>query len=146
MQGVTYLLRELPVSASQYAFGCSKIFIRSLAALDQLEVWRRERIEELVVLIQKLWRGFIARRNWAKLRDSQVVISTYWKRWKDKTHVTELKLRRRTEWAVLLIQKHYRFWQVSHVTEISLRMSVRGLVLVSCRRNRPMSLTCEPRR
>ncbi len=125
---MTYLLRELPVSASQYAFGCSKIFIRSLAALDQLEVWRRERIEELVVLIQKLWRGFIARRNWAKLRDSQVVISTYWKRWKDKTHVTELKLRRRTEWAVLLIQKHYRFWQVSHVTELSLRMSVEGMV------------------
>ncbi len=124
---MTYLLRELPVSASQYAFGCSKIFIRSLAALDQLEVWRRERIEELVVLIQKLWRGFIARRNWAKLRDSQVVISTYWKRWKDKTHVTELKLRRRTEWAVLLIQKHYRFWQVSHVTGLNLRMSIEGV-------------------
>ena len=34
-----------------------KIFIRSLGVVDQLEEWRRDRLEELVVLIQKIWRG-----------------------------------------------------------------------------------------
>jgi myosin-1 len=71
-QGVTYLLRDLPISAKEYAFGRSKIFIRSLSVLDQLEEWRRERIDELVTLIQKIWRGWHARQNWVKLRDSQV--------------------------------------------------------------------------
>ena len=73
-----------------------------------------------------------------KLRDSQIVISTYWKRWKDKSHlteleilaiiitiiiiiiirwkdkshITELKMRRKQEWAVVIVQKHYRRWQV----------------------------------
>ena len=87
-----------------------------------------------------------ARQNWVKLRDSQIVISTYWKRWKDKSliteleiltiiiiiiitiiiltiiiiiirwkdksHITELKMRRKQEWAVVIVQKHYRRWQV----------------------------------
>ena len=34
-----------------------EIFIRSLGVVDQLEEWRRDRLEELVVLIQKIWRG-----------------------------------------------------------------------------------------
>ena len=43
----------------------------------------------------------------------QIVICTYWKRWKDKSHITELKQRRKQEWAVVIIQKHYRRWQIS---------------------------------
>ena len=107
------MLRDLPISAKEYAFGRSKIFIRSLGVVDQLEEWRRDRVDELVVLIQKIWRGWHARQNWVKLRDSQIVISTYWKRWKDKSHITELKMRRKQEWAVVIVQKHYRRWQVA---------------------------------
>ena len=33
---MTYLLRELPISAKEYAFGRSKIFIRSVSVLDQV--------------------------------------------------------------------------------------------------------------
>jgi len=111
VEGVTYLLRELPLSASEYVFGRSKIFIKSWGSVEALEEWRRERVDELVVNIQKVWKGWVARRNWSRLRDSQIVISTYWKRWKDKSHVTELKQRRKQEWAVIILQKHYRFWQ-----------------------------------
>ena len=68
--------------------------------------------ENMAWLIQKIWRGWHARQNWVKLRDSQIVISTYWKRWKDKSHITELKMRRKQEWAVVIVQKHYRRWQV----------------------------------
>lgn len=112
LQGVTYLLRGLPISAKEYAFGRSKIFIRTVSVLDQLEEWRKDRLDELATLIQKIWRGWRARQNWTKLRESQIVICTYWKRWKDKSHITELKQRRKQEWAVLIIQKYYRRWQV----------------------------------
>ena len=44
-----------------------------------------------------------------QLRESQIVICTYWKRWKDKSHITELKQRRKQEWAVVILQKHYRY-------------------------------------
>ena len=37
------------------------------------------------------------------------MICTYWKRWKDKSHITELKQRRKQEWAVVILQKHYRY-------------------------------------
>ena len=81
--------------------------------LNQLEEWRRDRVEELVTIIQKVYRGWRARKSWNQLRESQIVICTYWKRWKDKSHITELKVRRKQEWAVIIIQKHYRRWQVA---------------------------------
>ena len=74
---------------------------------------RRERIDELATLIQKIFRGYLCRQKWQKLRDSQIVISTCWKRWKDKSHITELKQRRQEEWATLVVQKYFRLWQVS---------------------------------
>ena len=110
---MTYLLRELPLSAREYSFGRTKIFIRSVSVLNQLEEWRRDRVEELVTIIQKVYRGWRARKSWNQLRESQIVICTYWKRWKDKSHITELKVRRKQEWAVIIIQKHYRRWQVA---------------------------------
>lgn len=112
-QGVTYLLRELPISAKEYAFGRTRIFIRSVNVVDQLEDWRRDRLDELATLLQKTFRGWRARQSWNKLRESQIVICTYWKRWKDKSHITELKQRRKQEWAVVIIQKYYRRWQVA---------------------------------
>ena len=73
---------------------------------------RRERIDELATLIQKIYRGHLTRLKFQKLRESQVVISTCWKRWKDKSHISESKQRRQEDWATLIIQKFFRLWQV----------------------------------
>ena len=73
---------------------------------------RRERIDELATLIQKIFRGYMSRLKWQKLRESQVVISTCWKRWKDKSHISESKQRRQEEWATLVVQKYFRLLQV----------------------------------
>jgi len=113
VEGVTFLLRELPISAKEYAFGRTRIFIRSVGVIDQLEEWRKDRLDELATVIQKIYRGWRARQSWNKLRESQIVICTYWKRWKDKSHITELKQRRKQEWAVVIIQKYYRRWQLT---------------------------------
>ena len=80
--------------------------------LEILEEMRRERIDELATLIQKIYRGHLTRLKFQKLRESQVVISTCWKRWKDKSHISESKQRRQENWATLIIQKFFRLWQV----------------------------------
>jgi len=80
--------------------------------MEVLEEFRRERLDELVTNIQKLWRGFNTRHKWSKLHNSQIVISSCWKRWKDKSHIDEMKQRRREHWATLIIQKNMKSWQV----------------------------------
>ena len=84
----------------------------SIFQLEILEEMRRERIDELATLIQKIYRGHLTRLKFQKLRESQVVISTCYKRWKDKSHISESKQRRQENWATLIIQKFFRLWQV----------------------------------
>jgi len=78
-----------------------------------LEELRRERLDELATLIQKTYRGYVIRQKWHRLRGSQIVISNYWKKWKDKSNIMELKQRRREDWAATTIQRSYRSFQVN---------------------------------
>ena len=87
--------------------------------VEILEELRRARVDDLATLIQKTYRGFSARQKMTRLRDSQVVISTYYKRWKEKSHITDLKERRKAEWAAILIQRTIRAWLVSIVHALS---------------------------
>ena len=77
-----------------------------------MDEFRLERLEELATLIQKCYRGYKARVNWTKLKVSQRVISTYWKKWKDKSNISEMKQRKQQEWAAITIQRYYMEWQV----------------------------------
>ena len=104
------------INASLYNY----IFI-SIFQLEILEEMRRERIDELATLIQKIYRGHLTRLKFQKLRESQVVISTCWKRWKDKSHISESKQRRQENWATLIIQKFFRLWQVCLFIVLGLR-------------------------
>ena len=80
-----------------------------------LEELRRERIDELATMIQKIFRGFTCRLKIRKLQESQMVIATCWKKWKDKSHISEIKQRRHEEWATLIVQKCFKGWQVSFI-------------------------------
>lgn len=88
---------------------------------------RRERIDELAVLIQKTFRGYLCKLKWMRLRDSQIKISNCWKKWKDKSHVTELKQRRQEEWATLVVQKYFRLWQVRNPPFLSFLIPIEPL-------------------
>ena len=81
--------------------------------MEILEEFRRERIDELATMIQKLWRGYFTRQKWNKLHKSQMVISTCWKQWKDKTHIDEMKQLRQEDAAAFVIQKALKKWQVN---------------------------------
>ena len=104
-----------------------------------LEELRRERIDELATLIQKIFRGFICRKKIRKLQESQMVIASCWKRWKDKSHITELKQRRQSEWATLIVQKFFRLWQViqnkynylcSNIVHYGLKIAFANLIVI----------------
>ena len=140
VDGVTVLLRELPISANEYAFGRTKIFIRTSKTVlftlssqlpiprltstvffsaffplqfEILEEFRREKVDELATKIQKLWRGVVTRNKWEKMKASQMVISSCWKRWKDRSHIDEIKQRRHEQWAAVTLQRAVRSWSVS---------------------------------
>ena len=78
-----------------------------------LEEFRRERLDELATIIQKLWRGHNPRQRWCKLHDSQIVISKSWKKWKDKAHIDEMQQRRIEDQAAFIIQRYFKTWLVS---------------------------------
>ena len=80
--------------------------------MEILEEFRRERMDELATILQKLWRGHYTRQKWNKLHKSQRVISSCWKQWKDKSHIDEMKQRRLEDGAAFVIQKVLKVWQV----------------------------------
>ncbi|GAB6030643.1 hypothetical protein CHUAL_007499 [Chamberlinius hualienensis] len=81
-EGITYLLRDLPIPSSEYSFGRTQIFIRSSATMFDLEEFRRLRLDELACLIQKTFRGWKQRKLFLKMKRSQQIIAAYWRGYK----------------------------------------------------------------
>ncbi|XP_071449354.1 unconventional myosin-Ia-like [Hetaerina americana] len=130
-EGVSYLLRTLPISASEFAFGRTKLFIRCPRTVFELEEFRKERLEDLATLLQKVWRGWRRRRQFLLMKHSQTVIASAWRSWREchfgnyikgkknlwclcrvaREEYRILKHRKQVEWAVNVIQKHYLSWK-----------------------------------
>ncbi|XP_047503625.1 unconventional myosin ID [Pieris napi] len=118
---VMVLLRDLQVTDVQ--FGHTKLFIRSAKTIHGLEAARAELIPSIVVLLQKLWRGTIARRRYKKMK-AALTIYNAWKRYKFRQYISSLQselTRGRgvmKSWpaaprgvAVALMQGAYRRWR-----------------------------------
>ncbi|XP_046683556.1 LOW QUALITY PROTEIN: unconventional myosin-Ib-like [Homalodisca vitripennis] len=82
VEGVSYLLRDLPIPPAEFAFGRTKIFVRSPRSVFELEEFRRERLEDLATLIQKIWRGYRQRKDFLRRRRSQIIIAAAWRSWR----------------------------------------------------------------
>ncbi|XP_055277059.1 unconventional myosin-Ig [Moschus berezovskii] len=74
------------------AFGHSKLFIRSPRTLVTLEQSRACLIPIIVLLLQKAWRGTLARRRCRRLR-AIYTIMRWFRRHKVRAHLTELQRR-----------------------------------------------------
>ncbi|XP_059485076.1 unconventional myosin-Ia-like isoform X4 [Neocloeon triangulifer] len=139
VEGASYLLRDLPLSSPHFAFGRTKIFIRSERTVSELEEFRRQRLEDLAASVQKMWRGYRCRQRYLLMRQSQIVIASAWRSWRVRVTVyewqigktrlfkgkknlfclyrvareeyRELKRRKQIEWAVQVIQTHYLQWR-----------------------------------
>ncbi|XP_028032793.1 myosin-IA [Bombyx mandarina] len=82
------LLRDLRLDDVHY--GHTKLFIRSAKTLQSLEAARAELIPSIVVLLQKLWRGAIARRRYKKMKAALTIFNA-WKRYRYRRYISELQ-------------------------------------------------------
>ncbi|KAI5639115.1 myosin head (motor domain) domain-containing protein [Phthorimaea operculella] len=85
---VMVLLKDLQVTDVQY--GHTKLFIRSAKTLHGLEAARAELIPSIVVLLQKLWRGTLARMQYKKMK-AALTIYNAWKRYRARRYIRELQ-------------------------------------------------------
>nr|CAD7425307.1 unnamed protein product [Timema monikensis] len=132
VEGVSYLIRDLPIPSGEFAFGRTKLFVRSprtvfknakyftelskknnlyFLVVFELEEFRRVRLEDLAVLIQKLWRGYRQRKKFLLMKRSQTIIASAWRSWRAREEYRILKHRKQVEWAVRVIQRHYICWK-----------------------------------
>lgn len=97
------ILKSLHLPDTEWQIGKSKVFLR-LSVFDPLEEKRKLLITEKMILIQKVWRGWVARRAFLRLRAAAVVLQKYFRG-------SRLRLRfMRQRRAVVVIQAHYRGW------------------------------------
>ncbi|XP_065169403.1 unconventional myosin-Ia isoform X2 [Atheta coriaria] len=111
IEGVSMALRSIPIPSAEFTFGRTKIFVRSPRTVFELEDFRRARLHDLALLIQKSWRGFTARNRYKKMRHSQMIIASAWRSWRAREEFRILKHRKQTEWAAKIIQRRYIQWK-----------------------------------
>uniref|UniRef100_A0A673H2J8 Unconventional myosin-Ib-like n=1 Tax=Sinocyclocheilus rhinocerous TaxID=307959 RepID=A0A673H2J8_9TELE len=98
-EGVEVLLKNLQVRAEDFAYGRSKIFIRNPRTLFFLEEKRRQCLEDLATLIQKIYRGWKCRTHFLLLKKSQVVVAAWYRRFNIRS-------------SALVLQSFIRGWKV----------------------------------
>ncbi|XP_039290294.1 unconventional myosin-Ia isoform X3 [Nilaparvata lugens] len=131
VEGVSYLIRDLPIPSGEFAFGRTKLFIRSPRSVYELEEFRRERLEDLATQLQKMWRGYRQRKDFLRKKRSQIIIAAAWRSWRElrfgipfqgrrhlwclyrvaREEYRVLKRRKQVEWAVRVIQRHFIRWK-----------------------------------
>uniref|UniRef100_A0A672ZTQ9 Myosin IB n=1 Tax=Sphaeramia orbicularis TaxID=375764 RepID=A0A672ZTQ9_9TELE len=83
-EGVEVLMTDLQVPAEEFSYGRSKIFIRNPRTLFFLEERRRQCLEDLATLIQKIYRGWKCRTQFLLLKKSQVTVAAWYRRYAEQ--------------------------------------------------------------
>ncbi|KAG6448196.1 hypothetical protein O3G_MSEX005357 [Manduca sexta] len=92
------LLRTLPIPSAEFAYGRTRVFIRSPRTVWELEALRSARVEELVVRVQRAWRRYRARKHAAVRRHAQRILARAWRAYRlalFSTHHARARYRRR---------------------------------------------------
>uniref|UniRef100_A0A7N8X5I7 Unconventional myosin-Id n=1 Tax=Mastacembelus armatus TaxID=205130 RepID=A0A7N8X5I7_9TELE len=74
------------------AYGKTKVFIRTPRTLFSLEEQRAEMVQRIVLFLQKVWRGTIARMRYRRMRAALVILQAY-RRYKVKSYIREVNRR-----------------------------------------------------
>ncbi|XP_063826971.1 unconventional myosin-Ib-like [Ostrinia nubilalis] len=76
------LLRALPIPSAEFAYGRTKVFIRSPRTVWELEALRGARVGALVAGVQRAWRRRRARLARRRRHRAQAVIARAWRAYK----------------------------------------------------------------
>uniref|UniRef100_A0A3Q2QCF6 Unconventional myosin-Id n=1 Tax=Fundulus heteroclitus TaxID=8078 RepID=A0A3Q2QCF6_FUNHE len=74
------------------AYGKTKIFIRTPRSLFSLEEQRAEMVQRIVIFLQKVWRGTLARMRYRRMRAALIILRAY-RRYKVKSYIREVNRR-----------------------------------------------------
>ncbi|KFO27982.1 Myosin-Ib [Fukomys damarensis] len=107
--GVEVLFNELEIPMEEYSFGRSKIFIRNPRTLFALEDLRKQRLEDLATLIQKIYRGWKCRTHFLLMKKSQIVIAAWCRRYAQQKRYQQIKA------SALAIQSYIRGWKARKI-------------------------------
>ncbi|KAI5930214.1 Unconventional myosin-Ib [Manis javanica] len=107
--GVEVLFNELEIPMEEYSFGRSKIFIRNPRTLFKLEDLRKQRLEDLATLIQKIYRGWKCRTRFLLMKKSQIVIAAWYRRFAQQKRYHQIKS------SALVIQSYIRGWKARKI-------------------------------
>ncbi|KAM9486064.1 unconventional myosin-Ib isoform 2-T2 [Clarias gariepinus] len=104
-EGVEVLLKNLEVPEEEFSYGRSKIFIRNPRTLFFLEEKRRQCLEDLATLIQKIYRGWKCRTHFLLLKKSQVVVAAWYRRYAQQKKYQKIKS------SSIVVQSFIRGWK-----------------------------------
>lgn len=79
---VACIVQGLPLPAAEFTIGIRRVLVRSPRTVYELEGFRRARLNDLACLVQTVWRGWTQRRQFVRLRGSQLVIASAWRTWR----------------------------------------------------------------
>uniref|UniRef100_A0A803XW24 Myosin IB n=1 Tax=Meleagris gallopavo TaxID=9103 RepID=A0A803XW24_MELGA len=105
--GVEVLFNELEIPEEEFSFGRSKIFIRNPRTLFKLEDLRKQRLEDLATLIEKIYRGWKCRTRFLLMKKSQIVIAAWFRRYAQQKKYQKIKS------SAIIVQSYIRGWKVS---------------------------------
>uniref|UniRef100_A0AAR2JYQ4 Myosin ID n=1 Tax=Pygocentrus nattereri TaxID=42514 RepID=A0AAR2JYQ4_PYGNA len=74
------------------AYGKTKVFIRTPRTIFSLEEQRAEMVQRIVLFLQKVWRGTIARMRYRRMRAALIILRAY-RRYKVKSYIREVNRR-----------------------------------------------------
>uniref|UniRef100_A0A8C1TDN6 Unconventional myosin-Id n=1 Tax=Cyprinus carpio TaxID=7962 RepID=A0A8C1TDN6_CYPCA len=74
------------------AYGKTKVFIRTPRTIFSLEEQRAEMVKRIVLFLQKVWRGTLARKRYRRMRAALIIIRAY-RRYKVKSYIREVNRR-----------------------------------------------------
>ncbi|XP_077435970.1 unconventional myosin-Ib isoform X3 [Vanacampus margaritifer] len=104
-EGVEVLMSDLQVPTEEFSYGRSKIFIRNPRTLFFLEERRRQCLQDLATLIQKIYRGWKCRTHFLLLKKSQIVVAAWYRRYAQQKKYQRIKS------ATTVVQSYTRGWQ-----------------------------------
>ncbi|XP_035265209.1 unconventional myosin-Ib isoform X5 [Anguilla anguilla] len=107
--GVEVLLTDQQVPAEEFSYGRSKIFIRNPRTLFTLEEKRRQCLEDLATLIQKIYRGWKCRKRFLLMKRSQVVVAAWYRRYAQQKRYQQIKS------STIVMQSFTRGWKARKI-------------------------------
>ncbi|CAL1271380.1 unnamed protein product [Larinioides sclopetarius] len=109
--GVKLLVQYLGYKPEEYAFGKSKIFIRFPKTLFQTEDEFQRYKHVLATIIQAKFRAYVQRKKYLSMQKSALLINRYW-----RGHLARQMLERR-RWAVMVIRKFIKGFMLRNEPE-----------------------------